>query len=201
MDDRYRDGRQRARRGEGSMRERRPGVWEVRVVVGNDPVTGGEQAAVVHRLRRRGSRSRPSPRARRAVRSRPIRALLQQRGGLARGRAARAVPGSGARVGASDAVVATPRWRAGWPVSRSAAADVAVLTPQLVDARIGVWRRAGASVALVWARRAVLHSCLSWATRQRLLRSNPIATMKTPPRPLPPQTPPHGGDRHTPSGR
>jgi len=48
-----------------------------------------------------------------------------------------------------------------------------------------VWRRAGASVALVWARWAVLHSCLSWATRQRLLRSNPIATMKAPPRPAP----------------
>src|SRR4051812_12942903 len=38
----YRDGR-RARRGEGSMRERRPGVWEVRVVVGNDPVTGASK--------------------------------------------------------------------------------------------------------------------------------------------------------------
>src|SRR5262245_29871559 len=35
-----RDGRARARRGAGSMRQRRPGVWEIRVVVGNDQVTG-----------------------------------------------------------------------------------------------------------------------------------------------------------------
>jgi hypothetical protein len=74
------------------------------------------------------------------------------------------------------------RWLAAEPVG---AVGVAVLTPQLVDARISAWRRAGASVALVWARWAVLHSCLSWATRQRLLRSNPLATMKAPPRPLP----------------
>jgi hypothetical protein len=40
MDDRYRDGRVRARRGSGSVRQRRPGVREIRVVVANDPVTG-----------------------------------------------------------------------------------------------------------------------------------------------------------------
>ena len=40
MEPSYRDGRTRARRGSGSIRERRAGVWEIRVVVPNDPHTG-----------------------------------------------------------------------------------------------------------------------------------------------------------------
>ena len=74
------------------------------------------------------------------------------------------------------------RWLAAEPIG---SAGVAVLTPQLIEARIAAWRRAGASIALVWARRAVLSSCLSWATRLHVLRSNPLASMKAPPRPQP----------------
>src|SRR5205085_8474418 len=64
-------------------------------------------------------------------------------------------------------------------------AGVPVLTPQLVDARIRLWRKSGASVALVWGRWAVLHSALSWATRAGVLWNNPIRAMKAPPRPFP----------------
>ena len=39
MDESYRDGQARAR-GSGSIRERKTGVWEIRVVVANDPHTG-----------------------------------------------------------------------------------------------------------------------------------------------------------------
>jgi hypothetical protein len=41
MTDRYRDmavSLERTKRGTGSIRERLPGVWEIRVVVGFDPV-------------------------------------------------------------------------------------------------------------------------------------------------------------------
>lgn len=56
------------------------------------------------------------------------------------------------------------RWLAAEPIG---SAGVAVITRQLVEARVAAWRRAGASVALVSARWAVLSSCLSWATRLR----------------------------------
>jgi hypothetical protein len=78
--------------------------------------------------------------------------------------------------------VSTARWLMTDPVG---AAGVAVLTPSLVDTRIAVWRRNGASAALIWARWAVLSSSLSWASRQGVLRANPLRTMKAPPRPLP----------------
>ena len=49
----YRDdgeGPSRARRGEGSLRKRLPGVWEVRVVIGFDPVLGrsAQRSFTVH---------------------------------------------------------------------------------------------------------------------------------------------------------
>jgi hypothetical protein len=66
-----------------------------------------------------------------------------------------------------------------------ASVGIAVLTPSLVDARIGVWRRSGASTALVWGRWAVLSSAVSWACRQGLLRVSPLRHMKAPPRPSP----------------
>jgi integrase len=165
------------------MRERRSGVWEVRVVVGNDPATGASKQRSFTVF---GDEQLVRDRRRELVAQFGVdRSAMYCRAAgwtvaelLERFLAAEHAWSPATR--SSHASMA--RWLMTEPVG---AAGVAVLTPQLVDARISAWRRAGASVALVWARWAVLHSALSWATRQRLLRTNPIAAMKAPPRPQP----------------
>lgn len=163
------------------MRERRPGVWEVRVVVGNDPVTGvsRQRSFTVH-----GDAE--------LVRERR-RELVAQFGV---DRSALYCPAAGWTVAellvrfiaaehawspaTRSSHVSMARWLMTDPIG---ATGVAVLTPPLVDARIAAWRRSHASVALVWARWAVLSSALSWGCRQRMLRVNPVRMMKAPPRP------------------
>jgi integrase len=60
-----------------------------------------------------------------------------------------------------------------------------VLTPGDVRAAICRWQAAGASVPTVSARWLVLRSALSWAVGENVLRVNPLAGMKGPPRPQP----------------
>ncbi|MFZ6003085.1 MAG: tyrosine-type recombinase/integrase [Actinomycetota bacterium] len=165
------------------MRERRPGVWEVRVVVGNEPATGvsRQRSFTVY-----GDEDVVADRRRELVAQFGVdRSALYCRAAgwtVAELLEAFLVAEQAWSPATRSSHTSMARWLAAEPVGST---GVAVLTPQLVDVRIAVWRRSGASVALVWARWAVLHSCLSWATRQRLLRSNPIATMKAPPRPAP----------------
>jgi site-specific recombinase XerC len=64
---------------------------------------------------------------------------------------------------------------------------VAVLAPVDVEEAMRRWRASGGSAALVWGRWAVLHSALSWAARQGLIRANPILGMRAPGRPEPRQ--------------
>jgi hypothetical protein len=52
----------RSKRGAGSLRERSPGVWEIRVVVGFDPGQWAKLSAIVHDPRRR--RIRPTAKTR-----------------------------------------------------------------------------------------------------------------------------------------
>lgn len=165
------------------MRERRPGVWEVRVVVGNDPATGvsKQRSFTVH-----GDESMVLELRRELVRQFGVdrSALYCRAAGWTMaellGRFLAAEHAWSPATRSSHASMA--RWLAAEPIGGT---GVAVITPQVVSARIAAWRRGGASVSLVWARWAVLHSCLSWAARQRLLRANPLVTMKAPPRPAP----------------
>ena len=165
------------------MRERRPGVWEIRVVVGNDPVTGASK-----------QRSFSVYGDEEVARERRSELVAQ----FGVDRSALYCPAAGWTVTEllerfiSAQHVWSPATRsshvsmARWLMTDAVAATgVAVLTPSLVDARIAVWRRNGASVALIWARWAVLSSAVSWACRQGLLRVNPLRHMKAPPRPLP----------------
>lgn len=77
------------------------------------------------------------------------------------------------------------------PVVRALIADplahrrLVVLTPGDVRAAIGRWQAIGMSVATVSARWLVLRSALSWAVGENVLRVNPLAGMKGPPRPDP----------------
>lgn len=183
MHDSYRDGRVRARRGSGSMRERRPGVWEIRVVVANDLLTGQsvQRSFTVHADREFAEQHR--------------RALVE-RFGVDRS----ALYCEGARWTVAELlerfIDAEHQWR---PATRSSHTSVvrfltrdplgrvgvAALSPMVVDEALARWRAAGGSAALVWGRWAVLHSCLSWAAAQGMVRSNPILGMRSPPRPMP----------------
>jgi integrase len=165
------------------MRERRPGVWEIRVVVANDLLTGRsvQRSFTVHADRDLAEQHR--------------RALVE-RFGVDRS----ALYCEGARWTVGELlgrfIDAEHQWR---PATRSSHTSVvrfltrdplgrvgvAALTPLLVEEAMARWRAAGGSTASVWGRWAVLHSCLSWAAMQTMVRSNPILGMRSPPRPLP----------------
>ena len=165
------------------MRERRSGVWEIRVVVANDQLTGHsvQRSFTIH-----GDRATAEER----------RELLVERFGVDR----RALYCEGARWSVAELLTrlieAAHQWR---PATRSShtsvvrfltgeplgAVGVEALAPMMVDEAIERWRRSGASNALVWGRWAVLHSALSWATAQGMIRSNPIPGMRPPRRPHP----------------
>jgi len=165
------------------MRERRAGVWEIRVVVANDQLAGHsvQRSFTIH-----GDRATAEER----------RELLVERFGVDR----RALYCEGARWSVAELLTrlieAAHQWR---PATRSShtsvvrfltgeplgAVGVEALAPMMVDEAIERWRRSGASNALVWGRWAVLHSALSWATAQGMIRSNPIPGMRPPRRPHP----------------
>jgi integrase len=183
MDERYRDGRVRARRGSGSVRQRWPGVWEIRVVVANDEVTG--------RSTQRSSTVRGD-----AALVEARRLELVERFGVDRS----ALYCEGARWSVAQLLerylAANPHWR---PATRSSNTSVArfligdaigrlglaALSPAHVEVAFSRWRRSGASAALVWGRWAVLRSALSWAVNRAVLRTHPLEAMRAPPRPLP----------------
>jgi integrase len=68
------------------------------------------------------------------------------------------------------------------PLSRR---RLTTLTPADVHATIGRWQQAGLSVPTVSGRWLVLRSVLSWAVAEDLLRTDPLAKIKGPPRPVP----------------
>ena len=183
MDESYRDGRARARRGSGSIRERRPGVWEIRVVVANDPQTGRsiQRSFTMHGDAESAERYRSD---------------LVERFGLDK----RALYCAGARWSVGELLAryvgVHHQWKpATWSSNRSIvrflAADrlaglgLAGLCPAQVEGAMARWRGAGASVAVVWGRWAILRSALSWAAAQRHLQRDPLEGMRAPPRPVP----------------
>jgi integrase len=165
------------------MRERRPGVWEIRVVVANDPITGRsvQRSFTVH-----GDTAVADAR----------RLALVER--FAVDRSALCCEGARWSVGEllERFIEADHQWRpatrySNRSVARLLAKDpiaklgLAVLSPAHVDTAFARWRAAGASAALVWSRWAVLHSALSWAAAQGHLRRHPLEAMRAPPRPIP----------------
>jgi integrase len=60
-----------------------------------------------------------------------------------------------------------------------------VLTPAVMRAAICRWREEGVSVPKVSARWLLIRSAVSWAVAEGLLRLNPLAGMRGPPRPQP----------------
>lgn len=165
------------------MRERRPGVWEIRVVVGSDLVSGAsvQRSFTVHGDRDRAEARRAELVAGHAVHRRSVAS-----------QAARITVGE-----LLDSFVHAPNsWRpatrfTNQHIARSLAGDrllaqrLAMVTPSAVEAAIARWQAAGCSVPTVSARWLLVRSSLSWAVREGLLPANPLLGVRGPARPAP----------------
>lgn len=173
----------RTKRGTGSVRERSPGVWEIRVVVGFDAVHGRsvQRSFTVH-----GDAAFAEQRRRELVDDHGVSRVD--------------FTTAGARLTVGELLErffeAPHLWKPATvvshrPVIRALMADplsrrrLVVLTVGEVRAAVARWQAAGLSVPTVSSRWLVLRSALSWAVGENILRTNPLTGVKGPPRPIP----------------
>ena len=172
----------RARRGTGSLRERSPGVWEIRVVVGFDPAHG-------HSVQRSFTVHGDEAWARRR------RCELVEDYGIDRVGSSD-IPGLNVAELLERFMAGAHLWKPATYASHRHVVDdlvvdplarrpVLTLTAGTVRAAVVRWQSCGLSVATVSARWLVLRSAISWAVTEGLLRSNPLSGVRGPPRPRP----------------
>ena len=175
----WRSSIERAKRGTGSIRERLPGVWEIRVVVGFDPVHARsvQRSFTVH-----GDKEAAEQRRRELVADFGISRI--------------AFASEASRLTVAEllerffaaphlwkpATVASHQSRHSSPRRRFTCGRrrLVALTPGDVRAAICRWQSAGQSVSTVSSRWLVLRSALSWAVSEGVLRSNPLGGMRGP---------------------
>jgi len=175
--------RTRGRRGSGSLRERSPGVWEIRVVVGFDSVRG---RSVQRSFTVRGDQQLDARRRDELVADVGVSKLT--------------FSGDGAQLTVGDllvrCLVAPHLWKRATIVSHEsvvralgndplARKRLVLLTPTDMSLAIRRWQGEGLSVPTVSGRWLVLRSAVSWAAAEGLFRSNPLTGMRGPPRPQP----------------
>jgi len=157
------------------MRERSPGVWEIRIAVGVDPVSGRtvQRSFSFHGCAEEAELHRKELAAEWAER-RAIR---------------RAAPFLTVGELLERWLSAHHDWRpATWISARSnakalradglAARRVSTLKPEHVRAAMAAWSGAGASVAVVSGRFRVLRSAIGWAHVERIIDVNPLSGMR-----------------------
>lgn len=179
----YRDDRHRTPRGTGSLRERSPGVWEIRIVVGYDPARGRsvQRSFTVH-----GDEEHAQARRRELVAD------------LGATRVDATTLAGQITIGDllerflagphhwQPATLASHRHVVGTLLAdRLAQRRLAKLTPGYLRATLRRWQQEGLSVPTVSGRWLVLRSSVSWAVDEELLPTNPLAGMRGPPRPTP----------------
>jgi integrase len=182
----YRDGASAATRsklGTGSLRERSPGVWEVRVVVGFDPgrARSIQRSFIVHVDAALAGKARRELVAEYGSTRSDVRhaASVVTVGKLLDSYVGSAQLWRSATVASHRHVVSTLR---GDPLCRC---RLQSLTPAVMRAAICRWRDDGVSVPKVSARWLLVRGAVSWAVAEGLLRLNPLAGMRGPPRPSP----------------
>lgn len=166
--------------GDGTMRERSPDNWEIRVAVGVDPVSGRtvQRSFTFHGCVGDAELHRKELAAEWAER-RAIR---------------RAAPFLSVAELLERWLAAHHDWRpATWIGARSnvkalrtdplALRRVSTLKPEHVRAAMAAWSSAGASVAVVSGRFRVLRSAVGWAHVERVIDVNPLSGMRGPQRP------------------
>jgi integrase len=166
--------------GDGTMRERSPGTWEIRVAVGVDPVSG-------RTVQRSFSFHGTAEDA--ALRRKELAAEWAERRAIRR-----AAPFLTVGDLLERWLCAHHDWRpATWIGARSnvkalradplAVRRVATLRPEHVRAAMAAWSSAGVSVAVVSGRFRVLRSAIGWAHVERVIDVNPLSGMRGPQRP------------------
>lgn len=194
---------QRRPAGGGTQRERRPGVWEVRVPLGVDPATGRtrHRSVTVHGTQTEATAVRGELIA--AQRSGQSRlAALDPFASPSPVRHGHGLP-PGAVLVVGELLVAwleadhpwkpstTVGYRSivrvllGDPIAR---ARVLALNPRMLRQVVQRWTRTGASRAVTAARIRVLRSAVGWAWDERLIDVHPVRFMRGPGR-VPPRRP------------
>jgi len=163
-----------------SVRERRAGVWEIRIAVGRDPLTGTprQRSFTVHGTESEAGAYRDRvlaevagarlPSARHLLLAQLLQAWLEAEQDWK----------PSTRVGYRSVV----RYLSTDPLGAHRAAG---LSPHVVRAACARWERDGASLAVVGGRLRVLRSALSWAWNERILPIHPLRGMRGPGRPTP----------------
>ena len=165
------------------MRERSPGVWEVRVVVGFDPARARsiQRSFTVHGDAALAGKARRELVAEYGSTCAELRcaASAVTVGELLEGYLGSAQLWKPATVASHRHVVST---LLDDPLCRC---RLQSLTPAVMRSAICRWRDEGVSVPKVSARWLLLRAAVSWAVAESLLRLNPLAGMRGPPRPQP----------------
>ncbi len=166
--------------GSGTIRERSPDIWEIRVAVGVDPVSGrtvqrsfafhgGAEDAELRRKELAGEWAE-----RRGVR--PAAPFLSVGDLLERWLAAHHDWRPATWIGARSNVKALS-------ADPLAVRRVSTLKPEHVRTAMAAWSSAGTSVAVVSGRFRVLRSAIGWAHVERIIDVNPLSGMRGPQRP------------------
>ena len=180
-----------ASKGMGSLRERRPGVWEVRVAAGSDALTGRviQRSVTFHGT---------------AVEAEQYRAELAAEYAVRRA-AARAAPMLSVgelleRWQAADHPWRPTTWDGYRSNARHLAADhelartrVVSLTPRQLRTAFARWSAAGATPSVIAGRFAALRAAVGWAYDERIVDYHPIRNMRGPGR-VEPRRPLHDDD-------
>jgi hypothetical protein len=170
--------RMRNTRGSGSVRERRAGVWEVRVALGPDLVSGRSR---YRSITVRGSRTAAeTARAWWAAKAELVRSTGRSRPGIAIGRLlGEWLPADHDwRPSTVSGYRSVARLLAGDRISGRRAVD---LTPKVMTATCAAWRNEGSPEPTVSGRVRVLRSALGWAHVEGILDVFPLDGMHGPP--------------------
>jgi integrase len=166
--------------GQGSLRQRRPGVFEIRIAVGVDPISG---RTVQRSFHFHGSADEAEERrAELAAQFAEYRAVR------------RAAPFLTVGELLERWIGAHSDWRPStWAGVRSnvkalvadpiASRRVSSLRPETGRAVMASWKEAGAGVSIVSGRFRVLRSALGWSQSESIIERNPLRDMRGPPRP------------------
>jgi|GEM_PF-600552 len=168
------------KRGDGSIRERRPGVFEIRVATGIDPRSGSTvQRSFYFHGSREDAEARRSELAKEFAEHRATRMtspfltvgeLMQRWASAPHDWRPSTVAGSQwiAKVLCND------------PVSKR---RVSLLRPSTMRAVMAEWRAQGVTVASVSGRFRALRAALTWASLEGIIDHNPLREMRGPERP------------------
>jgi integrase len=166
--------------GQGSLRERRPGVFEIRIAIGVDPVSGrtvqrsfwfhGTATDAEERRRELAAQFAEYRSIRRAAPFLTVGELLER--WLAAQHDWRPSTWTGARSNAK-ALSADP----------IAGRRVAMLRPEVVRVTMARWAASGATVSMISGRFRILRSALGWAQAESIIDRNPLRDMRGPQRP------------------